>query len=111
MQADARALGFSQIGVSDVDLSGAEPGFRAWLEAGFAGTMHYMSAHGLKRLRPAELVPGTLRVVTARMDYGPVPPARGRAPDEAGDAKGVGVGGVGGGIGAPTRNPSHKAFG
>ncbi|MFM8344719.1 MAG: tRNA epoxyqueuosine(34) reductase QueG [Betaproteobacteria bacterium] len=73
LQADARALGFSQIGVSDVDLSGAEAGFRAWLEAGFAGSMHYMSAHGLKRLRPAELVPGTLRVVTARMDYGPGP--------------------------------------
>ncbi|MFM8665825.1 MAG: QueG-associated DUF1730 domain-containing protein, partial [Betaproteobacteria bacterium] len=89
LQADARALGFSQIGVSDVDLSGAEPGFRAWLEAGFAGTMHYMSAHGLKRLRPAELVPGTLRVVTARMDYGPGPADRGRALDEAGDFKGL----------------------
>lgn len=97
LQADARALGFSQIGVSDVDLSGAEPGFRAWLEAGFAGTMHYMSAHGLKRLRPAELVPGTLRVVTARMDYGPGPADRGRAPDEAGDVKGLvaGLAGVG----------------
>lgn len=71
LQADARALGFSQIGVSDVDLSSAEPGFLAWLEAGFAGAMGYMAEHGLKRMRPAELVPGTVRVVTARMDYLP----------------------------------------
>lgn len=71
LQQEARALGFSQIGVSSVDLSSAEPGFLAWLEAGFAGTMHYMADHGLKRLRPAELVPGTVRVITARMDYLP----------------------------------------
>ncbi|MBM3388085.1 MAG: tRNA epoxyqueuosine(34) reductase QueG [Betaproteobacteria bacterium] len=71
LQADAHSLGFSQIAVADVDLSSAEPGYRAWLEAGFAGTMHYMAEHGLKRFRPAELVPGTVRVVTARMDYLP----------------------------------------
>ena len=65
----ARALGFSQIGVAGVDLSRAEAGLLAWLDAGFAGGMHYMSRHGLKRARPAELVPGTLRVITARMDY------------------------------------------
>lgn len=64
-------MGFSQIGVSGVDLGAAEPGFLAWLQAGFAGTMSYMSEHGLKRLRPAELVPGTVRVITARMDYLP----------------------------------------
>ena len=82
LQDEARALGFSQIGVADVDLSSAEPGFTAWLEAGFAGEMGYMAAHGLKRMRPAELVPGTLRVVTARMDYLPAPASRGgeRAP-------------------------------
>jgi epoxyqueuosine reductase len=66
-----RALGFSQIGVADVDLSAAEPGLSAWLAAGFHGDMHYMAAHGLKRARPAELVPGTVRVITARMDYLP----------------------------------------
>lgn len=71
LQQQARALGFSQIGVSDVDLRDAEPGFLAWLQAGFAGTMSYMSEHGLKRMRPAELVPGTIRVITARMDYLP----------------------------------------
>ena len=54
-----------------MDLQSAEAGFLAWLEAGFAGRMAYMEAHGLKRLRPAELVPGTVRVITARMDYLP----------------------------------------
>jgi len=67
----ARALGFSQIGVADVDLSSAEPGLLAWLHNGFHGTMGYMASHGLKRARPAELVPGTVRVITARMDYLP----------------------------------------
>jgi epoxyqueuosine reductase len=67
----AAALGFSQIGVADVDLSSAEPGLMAWLHNGFHGSMDYMAAHGLKRARPAELVPGTVRVVTARMDYLP----------------------------------------
>jgi epoxyqueuosine reductase len=69
----ARELGFSQIAVADVDLRHAEPGLQAWLDAGHHGDMHYMAAHGMKRARPAELVPGTLRVITARMDY--LPPA------------------------------------
>ncbi len=67
----ARELGFSQIAVADVDLRSAEPGLQAWLDAGHHGRMDYMAAHGMKRARPAELVPGTLRVVTARMDYLP----------------------------------------
>ncbi|PKO60974.1 MAG: tRNA epoxyqueuosine(34) reductase QueG [Betaproteobacteria bacterium HGW-Betaproteobacteria-18] len=66
-----QALGFSQIGVAGVDLGSAEPGLSAWLAAGCHGDMHYMAAHGLKRARPAELVPGTLSVITARMDYLP----------------------------------------
>ena len=67
----AAALGFSQIGVADVDLSSAEPGLLQWLHNGFHGAMDYMAVHGLKRARPAELVPGTLSVITARMDYLP----------------------------------------
>jgi epoxyqueuosine reductase len=67
----ARELGFSQIGVAGVDLSSAEPGLCAWLAAGFHGQMDYMARHGLKRARPAELVPGTVSVITARMDYLP----------------------------------------
>jgi epoxyqueuosine reductase len=67
----ARELGFSQIVVSDIDLSAAEPGLQAWLDAGFHGSMAYMQRHGMKRARPADLVPGTLRVISARMDYLP----------------------------------------
>ena len=68
---EARALGFSQIGVADVNLASAEPGLLAWLNNGFHGDMDYMAAHGLRRARPAELIPGTVRVITARMDYLP----------------------------------------
>jgi epoxyqueuosine reductase len=57
--------------VAGVDLSSAEPGLMHWLAQGFHGEMHYMQAHGLKRARPAELVPGTVSVITARMDYLP----------------------------------------
>jgi len=64
-------LGFSQIGVAGVDLSDAEPGLLQWLSNGFHGEMAYMEAHGLKRARPADLVPGTVSVITARMDYLP----------------------------------------
>lgn len=71
LQGWARELGFSQIGVAGVDLSEAEPGLMAWLDAGFHGSMGYMAQHGLKRARPAELVPGTVNVITARMDYLP----------------------------------------
>jgi epoxyqueuosine reductase len=67
----AAELGFSQIGVASVDLSTAEPGLQAWLANGFHGDMQYMAAHGLRRARPAELVPGTVSVITARMDYLP----------------------------------------
>ncbi len=71
LRASAHKLGFSQIGVAGVDLSAAEPGLLAWLQQGFHGDMHYMASHGFKRARPAELVPGTLSVITARMDYLP----------------------------------------
>ena len=65
------ALGFSQIGVADVNLADAEPGLAAWLNNGFHGSMDYMARHGMKRARAAELVPGTVRAITARMDYLP----------------------------------------
>nr|WP_227494420.1 tRNA epoxyqueuosine(34) reductase QueG [Ramlibacter pallidus] len=70
----ARELGFSQIGVAGVDLSSAEPGLLAWLANGFHGSMAYMENHGVRRARPAELVPGTTSVITARMDYLPATP-------------------------------------
>ena len=62
-------LGFQQLGVADVDLATAETRLREWLKQGFHGSMEYMSRHGTKRSRPAELVPGTIRVLTVRMNY------------------------------------------
>jgi epoxyqueuosine reductase len=67
----AKEAGLSQIGVSSIDLSATEPGLAAWLSAGFHGSMDYMARHGMKRARPAELVPGTVSVITARVDYRP----------------------------------------
>ena len=71
IQAWARELGFSQVGVSGIDLESAEPYLLEWLAEGYHGDMHYMERHGLKRARPAELVPGTLSVITVRMPYLP----------------------------------------
>ena len=65
------ALGFQAVGICDTDLSHAEPGFIDWLAQGLHGEMDYMANHGIKRLRPAELVAGTVRVITVRMDYLP----------------------------------------
>ena len=64
-----RELGFQKIGIAGVDLAHDEVRLEAWLARGRHGTMHYMQRHGTRRSRPAELVPGTLRVVSARMDY------------------------------------------
>ncbi|MBX9965533.1 MAG: tRNA epoxyqueuosine(34) reductase QueG [Burkholderiales bacterium] len=71
IRAWGREAGFGAVAFSDIDLTTAEPGLLAWLEAGFHGGMDYMARHGLKRARPAELVPGTVSVITARMDYWP----------------------------------------
>jgi epoxyqueuosine reductase len=64
-------LGFARIGVANIDLGPDEARFLDWLRAGFAGEMGYMSRHGTKRTRPAELVPGTVSCISARLDYWP----------------------------------------
>lgn len=64
-------LGFQHIGVSDIDLAHAETRLTEWLEEDNHGAMGYMQRHGKKRSRPAELVPGTMRIISARMDYLP----------------------------------------
>lgn len=66
-----KELGFQQLGISDIDLGDAEQRLQAWLDDGRHGDMHYMHRHGSKRSHPDELVPGTLRVISARMDYLP----------------------------------------
>ncbi len=67
----ARELGFAQLGVADIDLGENEAYLAKWLAAGYHGTMSYMERHGSMRSRPAELVPGTCRVLSLRMDYLP----------------------------------------
>lgn len=64
-------LGFADVRIADADLGNADEGLRQWIAAGFHGQMDYMAAHGGKRARPAELVPGTVRVISVRMDYLP----------------------------------------
>ena len=64
-------LGFAAVGIADGDLREAEAGLQAWLAQGFHGEMDYMAAHGSRRSRPAELVPGTVRIISARLDYFP----------------------------------------
>jgi len=67
----AHELGFQDVGISDTDLSAAESGLLEWLALGWHGEMDYMAKHGLKRSRPAELLPNTLRVISLRMNYAP----------------------------------------
>jgi len=71
IKAWGRELGFQAVGIADTDLSTVEPRLEEWLASGFAGELDYMRKHGTKRTRPAFLVPGTLRVISARMDYRP----------------------------------------
>jgi len=67
----AAELGFAKVGISGIDLADDEAKLARWLELGRHGELEYMARHGMKRARPAELVPGTLRVISARMDYWP----------------------------------------
>jgi epoxyqueuosine reductase len=66
-----RELGFAEIGIADTDLSRAEIEHQAWIKKGFHGDMDYMAKHGVKRTRPADLMPNTVRVISARLDYLP----------------------------------------
>ena len=76
----AGALGFNAVGVSGIDLGEDERHLLDWLQAGCHGEMDYMQRHGTLRSRPHELVPGTLRVISVRMDY---------LPEGQADAEGV----------------------
>jgi len=64
-----KEMGFQAIGITDVELSTHEGRLQHWLEQGLHGELDYMALHGKKRSRPDELIPGTLRVISARMDY------------------------------------------
>jgi epoxyqueuosine reductase len=71
IKAWGRELGLQAVGIADTDLGAAEARLADWLGAGLHGEMDYMARHGPKRARPAELRPGTLRVISARMNYRP----------------------------------------
>lgn len=64
-------LGFQQVGITDTDLSASEPKLQAWLDKQYHGEMEWMARHGMMRARPHELQPGTLRVISVRMNYLP----------------------------------------
>ena len=93
-----RELGFADVRITDADLAHAEAGLQAWLDAGMHGEMDYMASHGMRRARPAELVPGTVRVISVRMDYLPGAPENGAA--AAASADGSADAGAGAGIAA-----------
>lgn len=64
-------LGFQAVGIADTELGGAESRLLDWLAHGRHGEMEWMARHGTRRSRPAELVPGTVRAISVRMDYLP----------------------------------------
>jgi epoxyqueuosine reductase len=66
-----RELGFAELGIADTELSVEKSHLDAWLAAGRHGEMDYMARHGERRARPSDMVPGTIRVITARLDYLP----------------------------------------
>jgi epoxyqueuosine reductase len=80
-----RELGFQQIGIAGIDVAADEERLMRWLEQGRHGAMDYMRRHGRRRARPHELIPGTLRVIAARMDY--LPPQARDADEVLGDAQ------------------------
>jgi len=71
IKAWGRELGFQHIGITDTNLGDHAVHLDRWLAAGRHGEMHYMERHGRRRTQPAELVPGTIRVISARLDYWP----------------------------------------
>ena len=65
-------LGFNQIGIADINLDDAKDHYLEWIKQGFHGEMHYMVKHGSRRYQPDELVPHTVRIITARLNYLPL---------------------------------------
>jgi epoxyqueuosine reductase len=76
-------FGFQAVGIADTDLAAAENRLGEWLGKGWHGEMDYMARHGALRARPDELVPGTVRVISCRMDYLPAQSAAATDPLQA----------------------------
>ena len=100
-------LGFARLGVANIDLSSDEAHFRDWLEKGFNGEMEYLSRHGSKRYRPAELLPGTVSCISVRMDYWP----RDAAEAESVLAADTAPGHIGAASGDPVAGSAHQGAG
>jgi epoxyqueuosine reductase len=81
----AAELGFADAGISGTELGEDEAHLQRWLDRGHHGEMEYMARHGTRRTRPAELEPGTQRIISVRMDY--VPPGTANAWEVLGDAE------------------------
>ncbi len=79
IRAWSKELGFDALGITDPDLTRHETHLQQWLDSRHQGEMEYMARHGMKRARPEELVPGTVRIISVRMNY--LPPAA-RSPHE-----------------------------
>lgn len=86
IKAWGRELGFSALGIADLDLSLAQIHLQDWLAKGRHGEMHYMEKHGMKRTHPESLHPGTLRIISARMNYWPEAAEAGVALEDPGKA-------------------------
>jgi epoxyqueuosine reductase len=71
LRQSSRDLGFQQVGISDIELSEHENHLTEWLKKNFHGDMQFMEKHGAMRAHPEQLLPGTLRVISARLDYLP----------------------------------------
>ncbi len=67
----ALALGFDDVGITGIDLANDEKHLLAWLARGFHGELHYMERFQAARARPAEITPGTIRVISVRLNYWP----------------------------------------
>jgi epoxyqueuosine reductase len=67
-----RSLGFDQVGITDTDLSEGESHLFKWFDAGYHGDMEWMKRHDTKRSRPAQLIPGTISIISVRMNYLPI---------------------------------------
>jgi epoxyqueuosine reductase len=80
-------LGFQQVGISGIELGEDERRLLAWLDAGHHGEMAWMARHGTRRARPAELIPGTVSVISVRLDYWP---ARAQPAEEVLDTPALG---------------------
>jgi len=87
IKAWGKDMGFQAVGITDVELGEHETRFQEWLDQGYHGDLAYMAQHGTKRSRPDELIPGTMRVISVRLDYLTIPARENENTTDAGHAR------------------------